>query len=301
MNLRPITRIETVVTMTESQGADATSGKLTPYSQLDEVLTGYAHTSRDVLGANFVGLYLLGSLAIGDFDLTSDVDFVIVTNRELSRPEVERVQSAHLELTAQDTRWVRHLEYSFFPMQQLAEKSSPYGCDGRNDAETRQLWYFPNGGSTIERSDHDNTLVTRWTLRYEAKVVLGPEPASFSPDVTADELRHEIKSSMLGWEKLLTPSSSYNNRFHQVFFVLNNCRALQDLHEGRITSKREGANWAKQHLDPQWHPLIDYCWHERQDLDIHVSQAADPQAFQQTVAFVEYTTRLAERYQLPHD
>ena len=69
--------------------------KLTPYRGLDEVLIDYAHTSRAVLGDNFVGLYLLGSLAIGDFDLTSDVDFMIVTNSELSRDQVELVQSAH--------------------------------------------------------------------------------------------------------------------------------------------------------------------------------------------------------------
>jgi hypothetical protein len=117
--------------------------------------------------------------------------------------------------------------------------------------------------------------------------------------VTSDELRQEIRNSMLGWEKLFTPDSPYNNRFHQVFFVLNNCRALQGLHEGKITSKREGAKWAKQHLDAQWHALIDYCWQERQDTGINVSQSADPRACQRTVAFIAYTTRLAEEYQLP--
>jgi predicted nucleotidyltransferase len=64
------------------------------------VLVDYAKTSRAALGNNFVGLYLLGSLAIGDFDLTSDVDFVIVTNTELSNGEVELVQSAHTKLIA---------------------------------------------------------------------------------------------------------------------------------------------------------------------------------------------------------
>ena len=83
--------------------------------------------------------------------------------------------------------------------------------------------------------------------------------------------------------------------------VLNNCRALQGLHEGKITSKREGAKWAKQHLDAQWHALIDYCWQERQDTGINVSQPADPRAFQHTVAFIADTTRLAEEYQLPKD
>lgn len=128
--------------------------------------------------------------------------------------------------------------------------------------------------------------------------MLGPEPAAFAPEVTSDELRQEIRNSMLGWENLFTPDSPYNNRFHQVFFVLNNCRALRGLHEGKLTSKREGAKWAKQHLDAQWHALIDYCWQEGQDTGINVSQPADPQAFQRTVAFVAYTTRLAEEYQL---
>jgi len=254
-----------------------------------------------VLGESFVGLYLLGSLAIGDFDMTSDVDFMIVTGDELSAEEVELVQAAHTKLITGPGRWVRHLEYSFFPLQKLSEKSSPYGRGGRDASEERELWYFINGGSTIERSDHDNTLVTRWTLRYRSPAVLGPPPAAFAPEVTADELRQEIRNSVLGWKQLFTPDSPYNNRFHQVFFVLNNCRALQDLHEGKITSKREGVTWAKQHLDARWHALIDYCWRARQDSSISVSQPADPGAFEESIAFIAYTTRLAEEYQLPED
>ena len=104
---------------------------------------------------------------------------------------------------------------------------------------------------------------------------------------------------MLGWEKLVhTDPGQFDNRFHQVFMVLNNCRALQDLHEGRITSKLEGITWARQHIDPAWFPLIDYCWRERQDTGINSSQPADREAWRQTVAFIEYTTRLAEAYRL---
>ena len=280
---------------------DTTPGELTPYLGLDEVLTDYAHTSQDVLKDNFVGLYLLGSLAIGDFDLTSDVDYVIVTNNELSDDELGCVQSRHTELLSRNTRWVKHLEYSFFSIQKLSELSSPYGEHGlRIESEARQLWYFCNGSSMVERSDHDNTLVTRWTLRNKSKAVLGPGPSTFAPDVSADELRQEIRNSMLGWEKLILDDASHlHNRFHQVFLVLNNCRALQDLYEGRITSKLEGAAWAKQHIDYRWQSLIDYCWRERQDTGIHVSQPADPGAWRQTLAFVEYTTRLAEKCQLP--
>jgi predicted nucleotidyltransferase len=109
--------------MSDSEDIGPTPGDLTPYLRLDDVLINYAHTSRDVLGDNFVGLYLLGSLAIGDFDLTSDVDFMVATKDELSDEELNRVQSAHMNFIARDTRWVKHFEYSWFSMQTLDAKS----------------------------------------------------------------------------------------------------------------------------------------------------------------------------------
>ncbi|MEO8070977.1 MAG: aminoglycoside adenylyltransferase domain-containing protein [Acidobacteriota bacterium] len=281
---------------------DTTPGKLTPYLRLDEILIEYAHTLQDVLISNFVGMYLSGSLAIGDFDLTSDVDFSVVINDELSDGEVEKVQTSHAALVARDSRWVKHLEYSFFPMDRLLTPSSPFGATSRNDLDDRRLWYFENGGSTVEQSDHCNTLVTRWTLREKSTAVLGPEPASFMRVVTPDELRTEIKNSILGWSReVFADWAPYYNRFFQAFFVLNYCRVLQDLHEGRITSKLDGVKWAKTHLDPKWYSLIDYCWLERQDTTIHVSQPAQPEVFKQTIAFSEYATRLGEAYQLPSE
>ncbi|MEY9853185.1 hypothetical protein ABH923_002863 [Leifsonia sp. EB41] len=61
--------------------------ELTPYRDLDEVLIDYAETSRSVLADNFIGVYLLGSLAIGDFDLTSDVGSCTSGNYERPSPE----------------------------------------------------------------------------------------------------------------------------------------------------------------------------------------------------------------------
>jgi hypothetical protein len=275
---------------------DSTPGRLTPYRELDAVLTGYGRTVRRTLGENFVGLYTMGSLAIGDFDLTSDVDLIVVTMNDLSAEQLRRVESEHRHVMAGKTRWVRHLEYSFFPLGALHELTSPYtGAGERNASLSRMLWYYNNGQAQIQRSDHDNTLVTRWTLRYKSHRIAGQEPQTFAPAISPEALSREIRQSMLGWEqRALAGPSEFDNRFHQVFMVLNNCRALQDLHEGRITSKREGVAWAKQHLEPRWHALIDYGWHERQDASIHISQNADPDAFAQTLAFIEHTSRLAE-------
>lgn len=280
-----------------AEAGDNTRSELTPFSSLDETLTEFAEMSKAALQENFVGLYLLGSLAIGDFDLTSDVDFVIVIQDELTARQRRLVQAHHSKVMCRDSRWVTRLEYSFFPLPKLRNLSSPYGAHGlRNVSADRKLWYFCHGGSTVESSDHDNTVVTRWTLRHRSPAVLGIDPATFAPQVLADELRQEIQRSILGWETIVAEDPSLHNRFHQVFLVLNSCRALQDLDEGRITSKREGVAWAKQHLDARWHPLIDYCWLERQDTGIHISQPADPHAWQQTLAFIDHTTRYAENF-----
>src|SRR5215210_5953458 len=99
---------------------------LTPYSELDAALKGHADVLKEVLSENFTGFYLIGSLAIGDFDLTSDIDFIVVTDWQLSDTEVEEVQKAHINTCNQDTRWVKHLEYSFFSKTMLLKNSSPY-------------------------------------------------------------------------------------------------------------------------------------------------------------------------------
>jgi hypothetical protein len=66
-----------------------------------------------------------------------------------------------------------------------------------------------------------------------------------------------------------------------------------------VTSKLEGLRWAKDHLDPRWIPLIDFCWQERQDTSISIQQPAVPEVFRQSMEFVRHSADLAREYQLP--
>ena len=56
----------------------------TPYPELNCVLRGLVEDVRVALGEAFVGAYLQGSFAVGDFDQHSDVDFVIAVRDELT-------------------------------------------------------------------------------------------------------------------------------------------------------------------------------------------------------------------------
>ena len=141
--------------------------------------------------------------------------------------------------------------------------------------------------------------MTRWTLREKGVVVAGHKPTTFIGIVTPNELRREIKDTLVGWgTELLRDHEAYNNRFYQSFLVLNYCRMLQDLHQGKVTSKLDGVVWAKSNLDKKWIPLIDFCWSERLDTEISVHQPANPEVFHQSIKFVEYAVRTGESYKV---
>jgi hypothetical protein len=268
---------------------------ITPYPALSAFLIDIARTLESELADSFVGCYLVGSLAIGDFDLTSDVDFIVVIQDELTPSQLENVQRAHTKAYSQEIRWAKHLEYSFFPIGKLKVPSSPFSRAGRNKDESRNLWHFDHGGALLEKSDHDNSLVVRWTLRERAVVVLGPQPAEVFGVIPPDSLREEIRNTLIGWgRELLADSIPFRNRFFQAFIPLHFCRMMQDYFEGRVTSKREGAEWGTQNLDATWAPLIRFCWNERQDSEIHVSQPSDPTKFEEVLAFVEYCLEYME-------
>jgi hypothetical protein len=261
-------------------------------------LRALSAAEKKTLGDNYVGMYMQGSLAIGDFDMTSDVDFIIVVCRELSGDEVRKVQEIHERFYARQNRWVKRLEYSFFPVAKLHEPSSPYSEDGTHKSSGRELWYFDNGHKQIEKSDHCNTLVTRWTLREHGIVVDGIDPKTLIPPIPADELRCEMRNTALGWgAEVLADPASCENRFYQSYLVLNFSRILHDITVGEVNSKKAGVEWAKENLDPEWHELIDFCWQERQDTEISIKQPADRIIFHQSIQFVDYILGLIRHFQ----
>ena len=65
----------------------------TAYADLNGVLDQLVARAKAVLGGSFVGAYLQGSFAVGDADEQSDVDFLIVTARDISVAEQPALQA----------------------------------------------------------------------------------------------------------------------------------------------------------------------------------------------------------------
>jgi streptomycin 3"-adenylyltransferase len=266
---------------------------IAPYPELPSVLGELVAGIQNELVKNLIGVYLVGSLATGDFDLDSDVDFLVVTNDELTDEVVRSLQAMHTRIYSLDCYPAQHLEGSYIN-HRLLNQSETVGM--------QPLWYLDNGSTTFERSVHDNQWHVRWVLRERGVVLVGPEATSLLGPIPVEALRAETSAAMRRDAKLFgaeidQPLSFWNTRFGQSFAVLHYCRMLHMLKTGTVQSKLAGMKWSRQILDPKWASLIQRAWEEREGVRhlIKIRQRADSQVLRETFEFIKYAVRQSER------
>ena len=250
----------------------------TPYAELNAVLQELVAGIGQAVDNNFIGAYLQGSFAVGDFDRHSDVDFVVAIRNAVSEDEVAELQRVHERIYGLESEWARHLEGSYFPATILRS--------GERCGEP--LWYLDHGRNTLIESDHCNTLVVRSVVRERGITLAGPDPSTLVDPISVTALRLEISNTMRTWAKdIFEKQERYRNRFYQGYIVLNYSRMLHDLVKGRPGSKREGAAWAKAALGSDWSALIDRAWTGRPNPAVAVREPADPADFEAALRFVK--------------
>ncbi len=261
----------------------------TPYLELNQVLHELVTRIQEILLDDFIGAYLQGSFAVGDFDLHSDVDFIIVIDEDLVNDQIDALQVMHGQIYQLESNWAQHLEGSYFPKEILRYPAN----------QGSKVWYLDHGARSLIRSDHCNTILVRWVLREKGLTLAGPPPRTLVDPISEELLRADIFKTIIEWgQEILDDSARYNNRFYQTFIVLSYCRMLHDLRNGYAGSKREGAEWAKAALDPSWSELIDATWDGRPDPAYQVRQPADPQDFEKTLNFVAYVMEESRRFMI---
>ena len=263
----------------------------TVYAELNAVLEDLTASVQLTLGDTFVGAYLQGSFAVGDFDLHSDVDFIVVVSDELSTDQVSTLQPVHQRVYGLGSAWAQHLEGSYFPAPILRDYHK----------RAKPLWYLDHGSQSLVHSDHCNTVVVRWVVREHGIVLAGPNPATLVDRIPGDALRREIAETIRTWgQQIPEHPELYCNRFYQGYIVLNFCRMFHDLVEGRPGSKHAGAAWAKTTLDPAWSALIDRAWGGRPNPAVAVREPPNVANYDRTLQFVKYVIRESEEYARQH-
>lgn len=245
----------------------------TPYPDVNALAGALLAGAREALGAQFVGLYLHGSVALGDFDPTrSDIDFVVATRTDLPEETVAALATMHAGIANSDLPWTANYEGSYIPMGALRRCDPAHSvhpairCDGSFGLdEHRSEW-----------------VIQRHLLREWGIAVAGPSPETLIEPITPAELRLAQRRLLEEWWRpMLADPFRLESSEYQAYAVLTMCRALFTLASGRIASKPEAVRWAQQTLDPHWADLARraLAWRHGDELDLREG----------ALAFIQYT------------
>src|SRR5688572_7588792 len=97
----------------------------TPYSDVNQIVEILLTNVKGILQAQFVGMYLHGSLANGGFDHGSDIDVAIVTKEEVSEETFSSLRAMHAQLATLDSPWSTQLEVTYLPQAELRQSIPP--------------------------------------------------------------------------------------------------------------------------------------------------------------------------------
>lgn len=256
--------------------ATRTSGGLripTPYPDINAVLYELLAGVQAILGDRFVGLYLHGSLAGGDFTpRRSDIDFLVATAVELPEERVLALRALHAHLAAGASPWAAELEGSYIPLPALR----------RYDPACARHPHVERGGSlNVEQHDSD-WVIQRHILREKGICVAGPPPSTLIDPISPAELRQATLGLFRGWwVPMLRDPRRLRSSGYQAYAILTMCRILYTLHFGTIVSKPVAARWALETLDGRWTAVIAQALAWRDDLPLD--------CLDETLALIQYT------------
>ncbi len=244
----------------------------TPYSDVNDVLHALLSSVQAVLGDRFVGLYLYGSLASGDFDpQTSDIDFVVVTAEEIPGETILALEAMHMRLWAGGSQWAKKLEGTYLPQAAL-RRYDP------NDVARPSV----NEGKFYLGSQGTDWVIQRHNLREQGVAVIGPPLQSLIDPVNPDDIRQAVQEFLREWwAPMLQNPVRLRSDVYQAYAVLTMCRALYTLQYGQIISKPAAARWAQETLGERWAGLIARAsaWRPGAQMD----------RFNETLDFIRYT------------
>ena len=213
-----------------------------------EFLNIFAEKSKSILGENLIGIYLHGSLVFGCFNpLKSDIDLILVVKESVSKEtkrkfmdmvvlENEKTTKKGIELSIVKEEYCKNFVYP-----------TPFELHFSN---MHLSWYKENPEDYIEKMHGtDKDLAAHFTVINQCGITLFGENkekvfAVVSKEYYIDSILYDIENAK---EDILE---------NPVYIILNLCRVLYFLEEGKVSSKKEGGKWGILHLPSEFSLLI---------------------------------------------
>ncbi len=248
----------------------------TDYPEVNSILGELLSGAQRALGDHFVGMYLDGSLAIGEFEPDkSDIDFVVVTDADVFSTIFEVLKTMHQRIAGGASRWGRELEGSYISKRALRYERRPAAHPYIDRGSVLAMVHPETGYWPIHR----------YMLREHGVVLAGPLPHTLIDPVAPEDLRDAVRGILREWwTPMLTEGPLLQNSLYRCYAVLTMSRMLYTLRHGTIVTKPVAAKWAQGTLDRRWTPLIQRA----------LAWSADvPPDLGETLAFIQHTVEFS--------
>jgi len=206
---------------------------------------------RELLVDNLLGVYLHGSLAMGGFNPDrSDIDLLAVTRERISAKAKHDVTRLLLELSSAPCP----VEISFLSRPDLVPWTFPTPFDFHFSEKWRErIAADIASGAWRQWEDtaaKDPDLAAHITVLRHRGIVLWGQPIDrVFPEVPISDYVAAI------WDHDMRGAAASIGE-SPVYAVLNFCRVLLFLEEGRIASKDQGGEWGSHALPTKYRDLV---------------------------------------------
>jgi predicted nucleotidyltransferase len=255
--------------------------QITPYPNIEKLLSSLLYQMQRILDKNLIGLYLYGSLVTGDFDLEiSDIDLLAVISFDIDDKEFEQLRSMHNDLIAKNPNWDDRIEIQYLSANALRTFKTQ---------RTQIAVISPGEPFNIKDAGID-WLVNWYIVRKQGVTLFGPSPQTLIPPISKEEFLQASREHAKDWVEWANQPRDGKG---QSYVILTMCRALYASQNGEQASKKQASLWAQEQF-PQWASLIQNAlvWRAAWQVEAVEYEATFPE----TVRFIHFAVdRIASR------
>lgn len=244
---------------------------------IESIVNDVSDKIKQMFGDNMIGIYLFGSLVLGDFDENfSDIDLMIVLKRDINKDEFEKIKDLQ---------------------KYISEEYSRFGTDGIEmifvSTETIKSYLVKETFLTaVAPGNPLETIVCKpefliyfYIVRNYGETILGTPKKEVFPEISKTDFVNMSNSVAL--ENIPYWKESCKKTLHEQFYsVITLCRALYIKENKTCPSKLEAKNWAKNKY-PNFKDIIEYAWNQRGKWK-ETDKPTDEHKYQEIIKFFEF-------------
>lgn len=248
-------------------------------SQETNIVFDVSNKIRQLIANNLLGIYLFGSMVLGDFDENfSDIDLMIVLKKDISTSEFERIKNLQKYISEKYPKFGKDgVELIFI---------STYTINNYLNEKTYLTAVAP--GNPLETIIcKPEFLIYFYIVKNYGKTILGTPKEKIFPEISKIDfvnMSNEVAIKNIPYWK-----ESCKQTLHEQFYaVITICRALYVKSTGIYPSKLQAKNWAKDNY-PSFKDIIEYTWSLRGKWK-KSDKPTDAHIYQEIINFFEFAS-----------